>query len=104
MTKETDGFYCKGKKVANLPEGSVSDYKTPEHKLEVTNEFNLSNRIWEVPYLQGVQAKEIAISAEDVKEFIRLLKERTCKSPYICGDLKRELKEIIDKLAGEKLK
>ena len=59
----------------------------------MTTEFNLSEKI------EG-QMKTIgkSIPLEDVKEFIRLLKES-----YYSGLNKKELFAKIDKLAGDKL-
>jgi len=65
----------------------------------MTKEFNLSKYIMFQMGDEELTAEEV-IPMYKVKEFIRLLKERTCESPYICGDLKKDLKEIIDKLAG----
>ena len=50
------------------------------------------------------------IAIEDVKEFIRLLKEELLSKSYSCGycyddnDNHEKIMEIIDKLAGDKLK
>jgi len=68
-------------------------------------EFNLSDKI----YYNGV-----GISQEDVKEFIRLLKEnlvipkevikeKNWVEKALDNEFNRETFEIIDKLAGEKL-
>jgi hypothetical protein len=103
MTKETDGFYCKGKKVANLPEGSVSDYKTPEHKLEVTEKFNLGDKVTIGRFAPTNQSQFSYYKEEDVKEFIRRLKEDFC----CCSEEDRGICyhcRVIGKLAGEKLK
>ena len=62
-------------------------------------EFNLSERIWETPNMTGVQIGEEVISKEDVKEFIKLLKEEI--DFHMPKDI---IIETIDKLAGDKLK
>jgi hypothetical protein len=61
-------------------------------------EFNLSN------YIQNVDDFCLAIDVDDVKEFIRRLKEEFMKEDgtgYLSSYFNRD--KIIDKLAGEKL-
>ena len=57
------------------------------------SEFNLSDKIQEE---EEMEAEEFGLKIEDVKEFIRLLKEEILLDyNWVCP--------IIDKLAGEKL-
>jgi hypothetical protein len=75
--------------------------------------FNLSEKLFDMDnYPMGYSGKGIAI--EDVKEFIRLLKEEAEKDTFEWGDEscdgewhtgydKDELIRFIDKLAGDKL-
>jgi hypothetical protein len=105
MTKETDGFYCKGKKVADLPQIDFSSHETPKTKLEVTNEFNLSNKIYDRDVVIIFSDEKRVINVFHVKEFIKRLKEEIQGLNYFSErNFKIVLPEIIDKLAGEKLK
>ena len=62
-------------------------------------EFNLSEKIEKIKWKDGVVLK-LGLKTEDVKEFIRLLKEEICNpDAFISMDEK-----IIDKLAGDDLK
>lgn len=65
------------------------------------NEFNLSDRII-LNYPKGKKAEYYLLKVEDVKEFIRLLKEifsiENSKTMTAF-----DIQEEIDKLAGEKL-
>jgi len=67
-------------------------------------EFNLSERI--VDDLRG--GGQLGIRIDDVKEFIRLLKDWVFKMDfeegYFCGEEGERMREQIDKLAGDKLK
>ena len=56
------------------------------------SEFNLSEKIYK--YANGAERMPDTIAREDVKEFIRLLKDEIGDF-FAC--------DIIDKLAGEKL-
>lgn len=60
----------------------------------MTNEFNLSEKIGDVG-----DEWDSALTQSNVKEFIRLLKEELGKNSYFTL-----AQELIDKLAGEKLK
>lgn len=75
-------------------------------------EFNLSSRIYNnfiKKFPNGdvikVEDTEGFMKEKDVKEFIRLLKEETsCKGQGNCLVLSQhEIREIIDKLAGDDL-
>jgi hypothetical protein len=66
-------------------------------------EFNLSKRIMSTDKIKKIEtfpSMEI-IDINDVKEFIRLLKDETIDYPKAMSYF--ELCKIIDKLAGEKL-
>jgi hypothetical protein len=79
------------------------------------SKFNLSDKIYPMFMVDGVEEHNYEmIDKEDVKEFIRLLKEETAKA-VIKGDnfyndelhywmYKEDFYRIIDKLAGDKLK
>ena len=82
------------------------------HKME--KEFNLSEKV-NYYYEDAKYNEHEAINVEDVKEFIRLLKARLhheifigIESGYIDEELwhphKNLFEEVIDKLAGDKLK
>jgi len=94
------------------------DKTSPEYKEEMTNlaVFNLSEKIgnrkkveteFADKYGDFVTIRDV-IDVEDVKEFIRLLKDKICITRQKRGqdyiDIKIEIEQIIDKLAGEKLK
>lgn len=68
------------------------------------NEFNLSEKIINVERY-GAELNREAIPPEDVKEFIKLLKEMNCKvaSKREYFMLWSTLNQEIDKLAGSKL-
>ena len=61
----------------------------------MTQEFNLSEEIWEID-------NDNVVHTDDIKEFIRLLKEEFTFRTYTEYN-SNEIKLIIDKLAGEKL-
>lgn len=61
-------------------------------------EFNLSEKIWN----DGQEGCNNMFYEEDIKEFIRLLKEEL-DNRIISNTANEICKEIIDKLAGEKL-
>lgn len=61
----------------------------------MTTEFNLSKKIQRFP--------KMGYSEEDVKECIRIFKERT-RNKYYAYDCINETLEFLDKLVGEKLK
>ncbi|MBU0976864.1 MAG: hypothetical protein KKD18_00425 [Nanoarchaeota archaeon] len=71
-------------------------------------EFNLSDKIQEDLYIGEPEGKDKfnveILRLEDVKEFIRLLKEELPKAT-ICTYSEKiyKIHEIIDKLAGDKL-
>jgi hypothetical protein len=65
----------------------------------MTKEFNLSKRVNPLKLECG---EVYYYKEEDVKEFIRLLKEDFTKKGIMVTDA--EIIEIIDALAGEKLK
>jgi hypothetical protein len=69
----------------------------------VCKEFNLSGKIRIAEKVDNLYKREM-IEAEDVKEFIRLLKEGIIGEEFEYYEHSVEwLKEIIDELAGEKL-
>ena len=72
----------------------------------MSEEFNLSDKINCLGAFMGVESgKQIIIHIEDVKEFIRRLKEEI-KFMITANDgryFKEQLEPKIDKLAGEKL-
>ncbi len=65
---------------------------------ENKKKFNLSEKIIGNPHMMNVDVFKL----EDVKEFIRLLKERFGEWIFETEDLASAF-EIIDKLAGDKL-
>lgn len=70
----------------------------------MTKEWNLSNEIEE--YGCSHEDCELdSIHAEDVKEFIKLLKQGINNDwgNYHCVEGVNEIEEMIDKLAGDKL-
>lgn len=80
-------------------------------------EFNLSEKIKDMDLSNDPDIYNYGLNVEDVKEFIRLLKEEVrltpnrddkVKATLLLTDMggigKAELYKIIDKLAGEKLK
>ena len=75
------------------------DKTSPEYKEKMTNPavFNLSEKEWTNKSYTGYLK-------DDVKEFIRLLKEEISMIFYNCKDECGMTDLIIDKLAGEKLK
>ena len=78
-------------------------YLEIKNKLRETGkmkEFNLSEK--EIDYKQYPLSTS-AFLREDVKEFIRLLKEESKTSYFVCDDCFKKFQEIIDKLAGDKL-
>lgn len=65
-------------------------------------EFNLSERIFNGRCFSGYN---VAISVEDVKEFIKRLKEEVYEA-HLCGvdcSFEEDVQDVIDKLAGDKL-
>jgi hypothetical protein len=62
----------------------------------MNKEFNLSEKEW-------YDGAMYLYNKEDVKEFIRLLKENIVKQTSWNGILKDMIFEEIDKLAGDKL-
>ena len=68
----------------------------------MTEEFNLSDKEY---WCDCFTIQTNVIKTEDVKEFIKRLKEVLCVSKEEIGDndVKAEIAYIIDKLAGDKL-
>jgi len=70
----------------------------------MTKEFNLSEKINTAPRLNGGEDIDLDIDVEDVKEFIRLLKELIELDKNTCEYIsKHYLTRNLDKLAGDKL-
>jgi len=71
-----------------------------KEEIEMEKEFNLSEKMMSEDDIEmlGFHSSKIFIKEEDVKEFIRLLKES-----YYSGLNKKELFAKIDKLAGSEL-
>ena len=69
-----------------------------------TEEFNLSEKIFNPTEVFQLKLPTLdSLNCIDVKEFIRLLKEKLVNPPeFVCACC-WDNKEIIDKLAGEKL-
>ena len=71
-------------------------------------EFNLSEKIQDRKYPKPIYNTRYTYDEEDVKEFIRLLKERSFSNTCTCESCKDRPHIInvndIDKLAGDKLK
>jgi hypothetical protein len=67
----------------------------------MTEEFNLSERI--TSYKGNIRLSDILL-VEDVKEFIKKLKEDVATSGFYNDEIRRRFILGIDKLAGDKLK
>ena len=80
-------------------------------KIKMTQEFNLSEKEQALGTLAGASYGTKIYYPEDVKEFIKLLKEENHNfvKSYIKGDMDEQillegnLKKIINKLIGENL-
>ena len=67
-------------------------------------EFNLSNKI-DYDYDDGSYPEDSSIRTENVKEFIKRLKESCIKLTKGTMEINyQDLMKVLDKLAGEKLK
>jgi len=63
-------------------------------------EFNLSKKLWSV----GDTEANDALWIEDIREFIKLLKEELGNPEFFSPAQYKIITEFIDKLAGEDLK
>jgi hypothetical protein len=78
----------------------------------MNEEFNLSTRIVKNKMIEGnFGSSNFWLNEDDVKEFVRLLKENIEKDnqdgdadDYIYRESRKKIYNLIDKLIGEKLK